>query len=216
MTIKAFLFDMDGTLLDSEPFHFQAIKSVLKEELGITISDFELSDYIGLVYSEKLKIIFKKRGIKADCENISDLIVQKYKFLAKDGIPLVSGAEDLLLNLKKRKLKLGLVSATWRNIVEDSLRQAGVLDYFDIVIGGNDVEKRKPDPECYFLAAKKLGLDAKECVVVEDSIHGVEAGKRAGMFTIAVPNGYIEKGDFSKADLIVKSLKDIPIDKIIN
>lgn len=94
------------------------------------------------------------------------------------------------------------------------MKTAGLKKYFDIRVNGNDVKKSKPNPDLYLLAAEKLGVKPKECVVIEDSVTGIHAAKNAGMFCIAVPNKYIKNGDFSKADIIVKSLKEIDLDLI--
>ena len=92
-----------------------------------------------------------------------------------------------------------------------------IAEYFDILVTGDMVTHGKPDPECYNLAAQKLGMKSSECVVFEDAPSGILAGKNAGMKVIAVSSPYV-KGDeaFQKADLVVDSLRDITLKKIIN
>ncbi len=214
MAIKAVLFDMDGTIADTEPYHVKAIQEILKEELNLRTSEDEIGEYIGLVYEEKLKNIFKKRRINKDVHELSNKIRKRYIKSVERDINLFSGTKDLFKRLKKNKFLIGLVSSGVRKDMNIVMKATNSKKYFDVTIAGDEVENKKPDPECYLKAAEKLHINPEECVVVEDSIPGVEAAKNAGMFCIAVPNKYIKNGDFSKADIVVDGLNEIDLDLI--
>ena len=212
MRIKAVLFDMDGTIADTEPFHIKAIQEILKEDLNLEVSDDELDEYIGLIYPEKLKEIFKKRNIQENIGELSNRIGKRYIKLVEKRINFTPGAENLLKLLKKNDFLIGLISSSQRKSMNSITKVTNSKKYFNVTVAGNEVEKRKPDPECYLKAEKELNVKPEECVVVEDSVPGVESAKNAGMFCIAIPNKYIKNGDFSKADIVVNSLNEIDLD----
>lgn len=94
-------------------------------------------------------------------------------------------------------------------------KKTKIGEYFDLLITGDMVSHGKPDPECYLIAAKELGVSVKECVVFEDAPSGILAGKNANMKVIAVPSPYVRGDDaFRKADVVVDTLRDITIEKI--
>ncbi len=208
--IKAVLFDMDGVLIDSETHHIKAMQQILKEELDLEVDAEEIGQFSGLTYIEKLK----KIGIKNNIEKLSKKTNNRYIQIIRKQIKLSPGTRDLLEIISKTNLKSALVTASNKEQTNLILEKTRSKKYFDIVITGNDVKNRKPDPECYMLAAKKLDLRPKECVVIEDSIVGLTAAKEAGMKCIARPTPYIKRGDFSKADMIINSLEEINLDMI--
>ena len=216
MTIKAVLFDMDGVVVDSEPYHIQAMREVLLEEMELDIPSEEIGGFCGLNYEEKIEIIFKKRNLNADIDSLRKKTNERYIQLIKDRIYPKDGLIDLLERLLSENIKISLVTASNRKQTEIIVNRTGTSKYWAFIITGDDVIKRKPDSECYIKAKNKLGLEPKECVVIEDSIPGIEAAKGAGMFCIAIPNDYVKGQDFSKADIIVNSLKEINLDMISN
>ncbi len=126
----------------------------------------------------------------------------------------MDGAKELLI-LLQRNFKTALVTSSKREYVDLVFDKIGISEYFELVITGEMVTHGKPDPECYILAAQKLGVAINDCAVFEDAPSGILAGKNAGMKVIAVPSQFV-KGDeaFKKADLVVDSLGNITLEKI--
>ena len=215
--IRAVILDMDGVLIDSEVHHSKAVMKILKDEMSIDVTLEEMGEYIGLIYPEKLKRIFEKRHIIINnrrIEELSQKIHRKYLESIKSGLKLTPGIEKLLKELLNHRMKIGLVTSSNMTQVRAILSLTGIRDYFDTIISGDDVEKKKPNPECYLLAAERLRVRPRECVVIEDSAPGVIAAKSAGMKCIALPNPLAKKADFSQADMIIRDPKKLTISVI--
>lgn len=208
---KATLIDMDGFLINSEHLYLEANKTYFKkfnfeftEELHRQGTGKKFNKWITTVFpSDKSgeKILRERNAIFMD--------------LVKEKLELLDGAKELLIMLKEN-FKTALVTSTERNYVKLVFEKTKIGEYFDILVTGDMVFHGKPDPECYLLAAQKMGIPVKECVVFEDAPSGILAGKNAGMKVIAVPSPYV-KGDeaFQKADVVVDTLRDITLEKII-
>ncbi len=124
------------------------------------------------------------------------------------------GLLKLLSLLKDKNLKIAIASNSSHNGISFNIEKIGISNYFDEIISGEYVGKWKPEPDIYLETAKRLGLYPSECLVLEDSQSGVESGERAEMKVIAVPSKYTKHQDFSKADLVVKSLEDLSWERI--
>ena len=134
---------------------------------------------------------------------------QVLRLLAESAGPS-PGASALLDDLKKRGYKLGLASSSARDIVWGTLRILGFDDRFDVVVSGDLVASSNPDPEIFLLAAERLGVDPKNCVVVEDSPRGIEGAKRAGMMVVAVRTDLAPLSEIALAYHIISTLADFP------
>jgi beta-phosphoglucomutase-like phosphatase (HAD superfamily) len=120
-----------------------------------------------------------------------------------------------LQDAKDMRLKLAVASSGKRSWVAGNLTRFGLLDYFQVICTSEDVEKVKPDPALFLLAAEKLGVRPQEAIVFEDSYNGLVAAKKAGTFVVIVPNPLTEHMDFSQADIKLKSLADLPLKDLL-
>ena len=212
MTIKAVLFDMDGTILDSEPAHTKVLQEVIQKEVGIDISEEDIREYIGLSYDKKLEIIFKRMGIKKDIYNLADM-ARKKSLENSHLVAKMYGAEELIKRMKEN-FAIALVTGSGRDQADFFMESVGLKKYFKTIVTSDDVKRNKPSPDIYLLAAEKLKMKPEECVSLEDSAVGIESAKSAGMICITVRNQYQNNPDLSKADLIVESLSDISLEMI--
>lgn len=197
---------MDGVLRDSEKANIiSGIKTF--EKLGIHIKKKETDLIIGRHPDDYLKDFKKIYDFNEDEYN--KLKFPMYYDMIKK-IPINPETKPLLELLKKNNLKIALCSSSpKRGVYDYFIDKYNLGKYFDVVIAFEDISKRKPSPDSYLKALKKLKLKKDECIVIEDSEVGVEAAKKAGIKCIAIPNKWTKKGDFSKADIVLKSLKKI-------
>lgn len=206
--MKAVIFDRDGVILDSESTNVDAAVMAFKE-LGIAIKEEEKDWIVGRHPDDYINFFLEKYDFSY--EEFRKIQSKKYHELFET-THLFEKTVFLIKKLHKMKIPLALTTSSSKKSTLNLLHRAKLEDIFNVIVTFEDYKRRKPDPESYIMTAKKLGLNPKDCIVIEDSIVGVEAAKNAGMKCIAIPNKYTEKYDFSIADLIVDSADKIDID----
>lgn len=214
--IKAVIFDMDGVIIDSEPLQSKAHKKFLsKYKVKPIFNDEGLLQTVGLTGDESYLEILNRHGLEIEVEIMKTKVRSIFmKLITKNPKPMV-GLIQLLKLLHDNKIKIAVASSRIEKFVIIILSKLEIFDKFAVVVGANEKLKRKPAPDIYLKCAKVLGLSPSVCVAIEDSEIGIASAKAAGIKVIAVPNKYTKSHDFSKADKIVKSLKDIDL-KLIN
>lgn len=183
---KAVLWDMDGTLIDSEP-HWLKSERELAEKHNGNWSEEDGLQMVGLSLSESTRIFKEKLGLEISHEEIlTELTSSVSKSLEKE-ILWRPGAKELLRALRKRGVKTALVTMSLRSMAEQVV-EAIPFDAFDVIVAGDDVVLGKPHPEPYLKAAQLLGVDPSECVAFEDSISGILSAEAAGTKAVGIPN----------------------------
>lgn len=213
MKYKTIIFDMDGLILDTETIESRSFEKLLKDYGVKPIPNLNgLLHEVGggMKYFENFKA---KYSLTESVENIRDKKRAYWAQIVKnEGVQAFPGFLELLQLLKKEGFTIALASNRNDPFVHLILDNLGVKEFFHFIVGGSSEERRqKPFPDIYLHVAKVLHINPKFCVVLEDSEAGVISAKDAGMKVIAVPNIYTKEHDFSRADLVVKSLKDINI-----
>lgn len=182
--LAALLWDMDGTLIDSERYWFKA-EADLVHTGGGTWSREQADECVGKPLQFTAHQVKKAGGLREDVEDISRLLIESMAgYIRTDGVPYRIGAEELVTQARAAGLKLALVTLAVGPYVEavwDGLQG------FDVCISGDAVTRQKPDPEAYLAAMAQLGLEAHQCVALEDSPTGVKAAAASGATTIFVP-----------------------------
>jgi beta-phosphoglucomutase len=187
-TIKAVIFDLDGVIVSTDEYHFQAWKR-LADSLGIPFGR-ELNDRLrGVSRMESLEIMLEKSAKRYSLDEKRELTERKnayYRELLKGLSPadILPGVVEMIKELKDRQVKVAIGSSS-KN-ARSILRAVGLEDEFDVIADGNHVTRSKPDPEVFTIARTRLGISPDECLVVEDAPAGVEAGLAAGMEVLAV------------------------------
>ncbi|MEK7128263.1 MAG: HAD family phosphatase [Patescibacteria group bacterium] len=218
MKYRAIIFDMDGLILDTEIIESRSFEKLLKEyEVKPRPNPNGLIHEVGggMKYFENFK---EKYNLTESIENIRD---KKRAFWAQivkeEGVVAFPGFLELLALLKKEGFKIALASNRNDPFVHLVLDTLGAKEFFHLVVGSsNEKRKQKPFPDIYLHVAKELGISPEQCVVLEDSEAGVISAKAAGMKVIAIPNIYTKEHDFSRADIIIKSLEDINMELLEN
>ena len=185
--IKAVLFDLDGVLVDAREWHYEALNQALGV-FGFTILREEHdSFYNGLPTVKKLNRLTEDKGLPSSLHGFINQLKQEYtfQFIAANSRP-DSVKELMMKHLKREGLKIGLCSNCSRNTAEAMIGKSGLLDYFDIFLTNGDVSNNKPHPEIYTKALEALGVEPIEALAVEDSPHGIESARAAGIPVVQV------------------------------
>lgn len=206
--ISGVIFDLDGVLVSTDNLHFKAWRR-LAEEIGIrnyTVEDNRQQR--GISRQASLEVLLKKTSTiytQTEKRKLSEKKNRYYQELlsASDDNILLPGAVKTLKLLKQRKLKVAIGSSS-ANAVQ-IIKKVGIESYIDTCVCGVDIVHSKPNPEVFLIACKKIGVEERHCLVIEDSAAGIEAAKRAGMKSLGVGADY-EK---LKADYAVKDLNAI-------
>ena len=208
MKIEAVIFDLDGVIVSTDECHYRAWKKTADEE-GIYF-DRKINDRLrGVSRMDSLEIVLERAERLYTDEEKVELAERKNNYykeyikkLTKDDI--LNGVNENLAELKAKGIKVAIGSSSKNT--PDILKYIGLDNYFDAVSDGNNITKSKPDPEVFLKAADMLGVPYEKCLVVEDADSGIEAGKRAGMYTLAVNNA--KGADYSLADLSAGKITD--------
>lgn len=208
MSYKAVIFDMDGVLIDSEPTQLSRHDEYLKH-LGVTLSDEDLLRLVGNHKKMIFQIISQYYSGEKEYKAYFEKFLAYYKDRPIEYKKLLNeGAHDLLIWLKDQGYLLAVASSGAPDKIETVLTQCEMKDYFDLVISGDMFHQSKPHPEIYLTVADKLDVSCDECLVVEDSNYGIEAARRAKMFTMAKRE---ERFPFSQEDanIIFDSFEEV-------
>jgi HAD superfamily hydrolase (TIGR01509 family) len=200
--LKALIFDMDGVLVNSMPYHVEAMK-VAFDNIGVQINKQDIYEHEGSRTIDIVRDLLKKDNKNPDSFNLDDILQQyEQEFNKIVKLEPFEGLKDLLDALKNKYI-LCVVSGAEDSIVKDILEKL-YPDVFDVIITANDVENGKPEPEPYIKAVEKSGVEKGECIVFENAILGVESAKRAGLYCVAIPT-YIDRNKLENADVIVEN-----------
>ncbi len=197
MTIKAVIFDLDGVIVSTDEFHYQAWKKMSDEE-GIPFNHTINNRLRGVSRMESLNIILERAEREYTAEEKQALAERKNEYYKQSLVQLtpddlLPGAKRAIDELKQRKVKIAIGSSSKNT--PTILKQIGLADAFDAVADGNDITHSKPDPEVFLLAASKLGIPPEECLVVEDAEAGVQAAIAGGMNVAAVGDAGLHSQD---------------------
>ncbi|MFJ9949050.1 HAD family hydrolase [Kitasatospora sp. NPDC091207] len=184
--LQAVLLDMDGTLVDTENFWWQAEASLFAE-LGFTLDENDRTHVVGGPMSRVIDYLLAATGVDIAPADLTVLINQRFVDLLGGGVPLMPGAERLLNTLAAHGVPAALVSASHRHVIDIVLQSLGA-HHFAFTVAGDEVPRTKPHPDPYLEAARRLGAEPSRCVVVEDAPTGVRAAEAAGCPVIAVPS----------------------------
>lgn len=212
--IQAVIFDLDETLIDNSDHHITASCEVFKpfQKKGAEITE-ENPEYMGMRVSDVIRDIMQKLEIPEDqFENLYNKRQHIFVDLVKKSCKPMPGVEYITRLVSELRLKKALASSGMKEYIDLCLEKLHLTDYFDSVVSGEDLHYGKPHPETFLVAAKKLGVEPENCLVIEDAEHGIEAAKAAGMKCIGVHYPHTDPKlmqDLSQADIQVRSLKKI-------
>ena len=209
---KAVLFDMDGVLVDSETLMCKSTVKALAEQ-GIKITEEEYYSHWTRNGKDVADFI-RENNLLLDREKYRrEKKTVYYDLAGRTPRIAIEGAQEKVKEFSKI-YKLALVSSSGRDYINRMMQATGLKDYFQVLIGAEDVEKEKPAPDGFLMAAQLLSIKPNECVVIEDAEKGILAAKNAGMKVIAIPTAHTSNNNFSKADYVASKISDITKDLI--
>lgn len=207
MMIQALIFDMDGTLVDSEKVHYDAWKATLTQ-YGVTPFSFaSFMQYVGASNEILAEDYIESHDLQASVEQM----VHEKQDIYLEMIPQIKplpGVMEILTRFHS-KFRLGIASSSHLVELEKILESLDISSYFEHVVGGDMIANKKPDPEIYLYSADLFQLTPGECVAFEDSEPGILAAKSAGLYGIAIPNSLSTGHDFSLADRVLNRMDQL-------
>ncbi len=211
---KAFIFDLDGVIVDTAKYHYLAWKN-LANSLGFDFTEEQNEQLKGVSRVKSLEILLGVGKVNLSEEKKEALLKEKNKkYLAyvntMTSAEILPGVNKLLQFLEANKIKFALGSASKNAPL--ILEKVGLLKRFYAIVDGNDVTKAKPDPEVFLIGAKKLNTAPENCIVVEDAIAGIQAANSAKMTSIGIG----DKTVLSEADYVFESMNEITSDFLQN
>jgi len=212
MGTKAFIFDLDGVIVDTAKYHYLAWRE-LAHHLGFDFTKEQNEQLKGVSRVRSLEILLNIGNVQLDEETKSKLLLEKneqyLEYIAKmDHSEILPGIEQLLQFLKKKKIPFALGSASKNaRLILETL---DLIDLFDAIVDGNDVSTAKPDPEVFLIAAEKLKADPSDCIVIEDAQAGIEAANSARMTSIGIGDPTV----LNEADYTFGSTSELTLDFI--
>lgn len=226
--LRAILFDFNGILVDDEPVHLELFQLVLGEE-GVTLTREDYwQHYLGFDDAECFRAVFRSAGRELEASHSARLIARKASYyrerMRRKGYPFFPGAVELVLQASDAGLDLGVVSGALREEIEGALQQAEIRSRFKLLVGAEDVDASKPDPEGYRLGLQQLNshpplpdrlFHPHEVLAIEDSPAGLEAARGAGLRTLGVAQTY-GREELEVADVSVDQLSGLDLGELLD
>lgn len=207
--IKGVLFDMDGVLVDSEEYICKAAIEMFRE-IGISAKPEDFKPFTGMGENRYIGGVAEKYNVVADIIRLKTRTYKIYEEITRGKLKALPGAKEFVERCRSLQLILALATSADKVKMEINLKEIGFpKDDFHATVNGLEVKMKKPFPDIYLKAAEKIGLKPEECLVVEDAVSGIRAGKAAGCRCLAVTTSF-GRSALNEADWICDSLLEVP------
>jgi len=206
---KAVIFDLDGVLVNSQPFHYDVDIATLKA-FGANLPLDEAKKLAGMALVDRVNKYIKYFTLTVTPNEIMKLhVTTMLNLLETTVLKPIYGIIDVLLLLKQNGVAMSVASSSSLIFISKMLDKLGISQFFDFIVSGEDMANGKPAPDIFLFSAKKHGFNVSECVVVEDSENGVLAAKAANIFCVGYSNPTSGEQNLSKADIIINNYSQL-------
>lgn len=205
---KAFLFDLNGTMIDDMDYHTDAWHRVLNDDLGANLTRQQVKMEMYGKGEEMLVRVFGEGRFEE--REMSDIVFEKekkYQAAFRPHLKLINGLQEFVLKAHSNGVKMAIGSAAIMFNIDFVLDGLGIREYFPVTISADNVERSKPDPETFLKAAQGLGVEPENCIVFEDNPKGVQSAANAGMKAVVITTMH-EEHEFEGLDNILAFIKD--------
>ena len=211
MDRKAVIWDLDGVIVDTIPYHLKAWRQLFSKRGKQDLAKRDFREIFGQRNDDTIKKVFGKKIPPQELAALSEEKEEYFRRQIKKGkIKPMPGVLELLASLREGGFHQALVSSAPMENITFLLSSLGINKDFEAIIASEDVSRGKPEPEGFLLAARKLNVAEGRCVAIEDTVAGIKAAKRAGMGCLAITGTY-EREDLAEADIVVESLKRVTV-----
>ncbi len=206
---KCVIFDMDGVLCDSEPFICKAAILMFAEK-GLRVKEEDFIPFVGTGENRYIGGVAEKYGLQVDIEEVKARTYAIYCEIIKGQLKPMNGVYEFVESCRRRGIRLAVASSADLVKVRANLAEIGLpFESFDTVVNGLDIERKKPAPDIFLLAARRLNIAPEDCLVIEDAVNGIEAAKNAGMSALGILSSFT-KEELCKADFHARDLGCVP------
>jgi sugar-phosphatase len=208
--IEAVIFDMDGLLIDSEPFWRRSHIDILSKQ-GFVITEEEARQAAGIRTRDQVLVWHQRfRWQEPSVDDVTNEVVQNVIKLVNIHGEALPGVYKVIELMKKHDIPMAVASSSSSGLIEVILKKLDLEKHMRFAVSAEDEKRGKPYPDVFLTAAKNLGIDPQNCLVFEDSLNGIRAAKAAGMKCIAVPEKENkDRPEFKEADLLIPSLEKL-------
>lgn len=209
---KAVIWDMDGVIADTAPYHYQAWQEVFQKR-GVSFTRDDFRRNFGQRNDTIIRNVLGEDLSPEAIYAVADEKEEGYRQRVRQNVKPLPGAIELIKSLKERGFLIALASSAPIENIQLVTQALGINNYFHTIVSGREVKEGKPSPQGFLLAARRLGVEPSNCIVIEDAVAGVTAAKRAGMRCLAVTNTH-PRTSLTEADLIVDTLETVTMDDL--
>jgi len=209
---KAVIWDMDGVIADTASYHLKAWQYVFQKR-GVNFTEDNFRRHFGQRNDTIIRTTLGEDIPQSEIDVIASEKEENYRRRVRQNIKPLPGAVELIKSLEEHGFGVALASSAPPENIQLIMRGLSIEDCFQAIVAGREVKEGKPSPQGFLLAAQKLGVEPKNCIVIEDAVAGVTAAKRAGMHCIAVTNTHPGER-LTEADLVVSTLEVVGVDDL--
>jgi len=214
--LSAVIFDMDGVIIDSEPLHAQVVIDMM-QDFGVSLEMKDMDRFVGNTNATLWKTLIAEFDLPVSLEELGKTQHrQNLETLKKSNGLLIDGVKPLLEEIKSANHGTAIASSSNKEFITSVVDKFELGTFFDYLVSGQEVKNSKPAPDIFLEAVSRLGVSPEDCVVIEDSNHGVAAANAAGIKVVGFVNPNSGNQDLSKADKIVHSMADISLELMKN